>query len=48
MFCFGTMPWGSFRELLFQIAKDPTMVLYLDTQTNHKDHPNENFARELF
>lgn len=39
---------GSFRELLFQIAKDPAMVLYLDTQTNHKNHPNENFARELF
>ena len=39
---------GSFRELLFQIAKDPAMVLYLDTQSNHKDHPNENFARELF
>ena len=39
---------GSFRDLLFQIAKDPAMVLYLDTQTNRKDHPNENFARELF
>ena len=39
---------GSFRDVLFQIAKDPAMVLYLDTQTNHKDHPNENFARELF
>lgn len=39
---------GSFRELLFQIAKDPAMVLYLDTQSNHRDHPNENFARELF
>lgn len=39
---------GSFRELLFQVAKDPAMILYLDTQTNRKDHPNENFARELF
>ncbi|MDQ1291673.1 MAG: hypothetical protein QG615_1482 [Nitrospirota bacterium] len=39
---------GSFRDLLFQIAKDPAMVLYLDTQSNHRDHPNENFARELF
>lgn len=39
---------GSFRDLLFQIAKDPAMVVYLDTQTNRKDHPNENFARELF
>jgi uncharacterized protein (DUF1800 family) len=39
---------GSFRDLLFQVAKDPAMMLYLDTQTNHKNHPNENFARELF
>ncbi len=39
---------GSFRDLLFQVAKDPAMVLYLDTQSNRKDHPNENFARELF
>ena len=39
---------GSFRDMLFQIAKDPAMILYLDTQTNRKDHPNENFARELF
>jgi uncharacterized protein (DUF1800 family) len=39
---------GSFRDLLFHVAKDPAMIVYLDTQTNHKDHPNENFARELF
>lgn len=38
---------GSFRDLLFNVATDPAMILYLDTQTNHKDHPNENFAREL-
>jgi uncharacterized protein (DUF1800 family) len=39
---------GSFRDLLIAIAKNPAMILYLDTQTNRKDHPNENFARELF
>ena len=39
---------GSFRDLLLQIAKDPAMILYLDTQSNRRDHPNENFARELF
>lgn len=38
---------GSFAKLLHEIAKDPAMVLYLDTQTNLKDSPNENFAREL-
>ena len=39
---------GSFRELLSAVAKDPAMLLYLDTQQNQKDRPNENFARELF
>lgn len=39
---------GSFRTLLQAIAKNPAMLLYLDTQTNHREHPNENFARELF
>jgi uncharacterized protein (DUF1800 family) len=38
---------GNFRDLLTAIAKDPAMVLYLDTQSNHKGQPNENFAREL-
>ena len=39
---------GSFRTLLHAIAKNPAMLLYLDTQTNHREHPNENFTRELF
>ena len=39
---------GSFRTLLHAVAKNPAMLLYLDTQTNHREHPNENFARELF
>ena len=39
---------GSFRDLLYAVSKDPAMILYLDTQTNSKNHPNENFARELF
>jgi uncharacterized protein (DUF1800 family) len=38
---------GNFRTLLQAVAKDPAMVLYLDTQSNHKTQPNENFAREL-
>ena len=42
------MAAGSFRDLLFAVAKDPAMILYLDTQTSHKNRPNENFARELF
>lgn len=38
---------GNFRELLHAIARDPAMVIYLDSQTNRKGRPNENFAREL-
>ncbi|CAI4030796.1 hypothetical protein DNFV4_01226 [Nitrospira tepida] len=45
---FRSQALGSFRELLSAVAKDPAMLLYLDTQQNQKDRPNENFARELF
>lgn len=38
---------GSFRELVRRIAKDPAMLIYLDSAVNRKSHPNENFAREL-
>ncbi len=38
---------GSFRTLLHAVARDPAMILYLDNQTNRKQQPNENFAREL-
>lgn len=38
---------GNFRELLVGISQDPAMLRYLDNTINRKDHPNENFAREL-
>src|SRR5262249_29029965 len=38
---------GNFRTILHSITKDPAMILYLDSQTNRKRAPNENFAREL-
>jgi uncharacterized protein (DUF1800 family) len=38
---------GNFRELVSAIAKDPSMIRYLNNQQNRKDRPNENFAREL-
>jgi len=38
---------GNYRELLHQVARDPAMVIYLDSVRNHKGNPNENFAREL-
>lgn len=38
---------GNFGELLHAVAKDPAMMVYLDTAFNRKSSPNENFAREL-
>src|SRR5262245_13111720 len=38
---------GRFGTLLHAVAKDPAMLLYLNNQENKKDHPNENFAREV-
>lgn len=38
---------GPFRPLLEEAAKDPAMLIWLDSATNHKAHPNENFAREV-
>lgn len=38
---------GQFEELVRGIARDPAMLIYLDSATNRKIHPNENFAREV-
>ena len=38
---------GDFANLLLEIARDPAMLLYLDSASNRKSHPNENFAREI-
>jgi len=38
---------GSFEVLLRGIARDPAMLEYLDSRSNKKSSPNENFAREL-
>ena len=38
---------GNFRELVLAIAKDPSMIRFLNNQQNRKQKPNENFAREL-
>jgi len=36
-----------FAPLVSGIAKDPAMLLWLDSATNKKFKPNENFAREV-
>ena len=38
---------GDFRSLVLALMRDPAMLVYLDNRENVKDHPNENFGREL-
>jgi uncharacterized protein (DUF1800 family) len=33
--------------MLFQVAEAPAMLQFLNNQQNQKNHPNENFAREV-
>ncbi|MGH9123378.1 MAG: DUF1800 family protein, partial [Acidimicrobiales bacterium] len=44
---FRTAGSGNFETLTQAVAKDPAMMIWLDTQTDVASHPNENFAREL-
>jgi len=38
---------GNFRTLLKEVSKTAAMLNFLNNQQNRKDHPNENFAREV-
>jgi len=38
---------GDYRQLLLQMAKDPSMLYWLDNCENHVDAVNENWGREL-
>jgi uncharacterized protein (DUF1800 family) len=38
---------GSFRTLLHGVSKSASMLNFLNAAQNRKDHPNENFAREV-
>ncbi|HXG11921.1 MAG TPA: DUF1800 domain-containing protein, partial [Gemmataceae bacterium] len=38
---------GKFGPFLLEISKDPAMLIWLDSNTNVKGRPNENYAREL-
>jgi uncharacterized protein (DUF1800 family) len=44
---FRTQGAGGFEALTQAVAKDGAMMIWLDTETDKKAHPNENFAREL-
>src|SRR6266705_5384587 len=38
---------GNFATLVRKISRDPAMMIYLDLHQSRKEHPNENWAREL-
>jgi uncharacterized protein (DUF1800 family) len=38
---------GNFHALVMAISKDPAMIKWLDNDSNSKEHPNENYAREV-
>ncbi|HEX3798480.1 MAG TPA: DUF1800 domain-containing protein [Verrucomicrobiae bacterium] len=38
---------GYWYDLLLAVAKDPAMLVWLDQAQSRKEHPNENFAREV-
>src|ERR1051325_441744 len=44
---FRRMATGNWLEMLTEVAKDPAMLLWLDQAQSRKQHPNENFAREV-
>jgi uncharacterized protein (DUF1800 family) len=41
------LAWGNFRDLITAVSRDPAMLVYLDGESSTKEHPNENFSREL-
>jgi uncharacterized protein (DUF1800 family) len=44
---FRRLATGSWLEMLVAVAKDPAMLVWLDQAQSRKEHPNENFAREV-
>jgi uncharacterized protein (DUF1800 family) len=44
---FRRLAVGNWLEMLVEVAKDPAMLIWLDQAQSRKEHPNENFAREV-
>ena len=44
---FRRQTFGSFRDLLVELAKNPAMIWWLDQNGNHNGAINENWGREL-
>ena len=44
---FRQLATGNWLELLTMTGQDPAMLIWLDQAQSRKEHPNENFAREV-
>jgi uncharacterized protein (DUF1800 family) len=44
---FRRLATGNWLQMLAEVARDPAMLIWLDQAQSKKDHPNENFAREV-
>src|SRR5882757_3492794 len=44
---FRRLATGNWQQLLLEAGKDPAMLIWLDQAQSNKQHPNENFAREV-
>ena len=44
---FRRLATDNWLRLLIETGKDPAMLIYLDQAQSKKDHPNENYAREV-
>ena len=44
---FRRLATGNWQQLLTAAGQDPAMLVWLDQAQSRKDHPNENFAREV-
>jgi hypothetical protein len=44
---FRRMGMGRYSEMLKAVSRDAAMLIYLDSRTNRKAAPNENYSREL-
>lgn len=43
-----SMALGNFRTLVYEMGKNPAMLIYLNGAQSFLDDPNENYARELY
>ena len=44
---FRRLASGSWKEMIAAVTRDPAMLLWLDQAQSRKEHPNENYAREV-